>query len=69
MCAHWYFAKHFSELSYMFSSKSRGRILDELRVSCKKDCFPESLQGSYFLEHLPFHNCQMEQIRSKYLCD
>ena len=36
MCVHWYFAEHFSELSYRFFSKTKGRILDELRVSFKK---------------------------------
>ena len=35
MCVHWYFAEHFSELSYRSFSKSNGRILDELRVSFK----------------------------------
>ena len=35
MCVHWYFAEHFSELSCPFFSKSKGRILDELRVSFK----------------------------------
>ena len=29
----WYFAKHFSDLSYRFFLKSKGCILDELRVS------------------------------------
>ena len=32
MCVRWYFAEHFSELSYRFLSKYKGRILDELRV-------------------------------------
>ena len=35
MCVHWYLAEHFSKLSYRFFSKSKGRILDELRVSFK----------------------------------
>ena len=35
MCVHWYFVEHFAELSYRFFSKSKGRILDELRVSIK----------------------------------
>ena len=35
MCVHWYFAEHFSELSYRFFSKSKGRILDELRLPFK----------------------------------
>ena len=35
-CVHWSFTKHFSELSFhFFSSKSKGRILDELRISFK----------------------------------
>ena len=33
MCIHWYFAKHFPELSYHFLTKSKGRIFNELRVS------------------------------------
>ena len=33
MCVHRYFVEHFSELYYRFISKSKGRILDELRVS------------------------------------
>ena len=33
MYVHWYFTKHFSELSYHFLSQSR--ILDELSVSFK----------------------------------
>ena len=32
---HWYFTKPFSELSCHFLSKSKGGILDELRVSFK----------------------------------
>ena len=36
MYVHWYFAEHFSELSCPFFSKSKGRILDELRVSFNK---------------------------------
>ena len=35
MCVHWYFAEHFSELSYRFFSKSKGRILDELHLAFK----------------------------------
>ena len=35
MCVHWHFAEHFSELCYRFSSKSKDRILDELRVFFK----------------------------------
>ena len=54
MCVHWYFAGHFSELRYIFFSKSRGPILDELRVSCKNHCFPESLQSSYIWNTFPF---------------
>ena len=30
MCPHWYFTKHFLELSFHFFSKSKGRILHEL---------------------------------------
>ena len=33
ICVHWYFAEHFSELSYRLFSRYKGRILDELRVS------------------------------------
>ena len=33
MCVHWYFAKHFPELSYHFLTRSKGRIFNELRVS------------------------------------
>ena len=36
MCVNWYFAKHFSDLSYHFFSKSKGRIFNELRVSFKE---------------------------------
>ena len=36
MCVHWYFAEHFSDLSYRFFSKSKVRILGELRVLFKK---------------------------------
>ena len=32
-CVNLYFTKHFLELSYHFFSISKGRILDELRVS------------------------------------
>ena len=35
MCVYWYFAEHFLELSYHFFSKSKGRILDKMRVSFK----------------------------------
>ena len=33
MYVNWYFAEHFSDLSYRFFWKSKSRILDELRVS------------------------------------
>ena len=33
---HWHFTKHFSELSYYFFLKSKGRIFYELRVSLNK---------------------------------
>ena len=33
MCVHWYFAEHFSDLSYRVFPKYKGRILDELGVS------------------------------------
>ena len=33
MCAYWYFAEHFSDLSYRVFPKYKGRILDELGVS------------------------------------
>ena len=45
MCVHWYFAEHFPELSYRFFSKSKGRILDKLRVSF------ELSEGSELQEH------------------
>ena len=38
MCVHWYFAKHFLELSYHFLSKSNACIFNELRVSFKERC-------------------------------
>ena len=33
MSVQWHFAKHFSELSYHFFPKSKGRIFNELHVS------------------------------------
>ena len=35
-CVHWYFTKHFLELSVHFFSKFKGRIFNELRVSYKR---------------------------------
>ena len=32
MCVHWYFAEHFSGLSYRFFSNAKRRILDEFDV-------------------------------------
>ena len=74
MCVHWYFAEHFSELSYFFFSKPEGCILDELRVSFKvfsqlllriKNCLTLYITG------LPFQNLQnktgiQDKNRSKY---
>ena len=44
-CVHWYFTKKFLELSFHFFSKSKGRILDELRFSFNFN-FP-SFERSY----------------------
>ena len=46
MCVHWYFAEYFLELSCPFFSKSKGRILDELRVS-----FKLSLQAFFLVKY------------------
>ena len=42
------FAEHFLELSYSFSSKSKGRILDEMRVSFKDNFLYGILLGDFF---------------------
>ena len=57
---HWYFGKHFSELSYHFFSKSKGRILDGLGIpfnhikkwkvyigTIKRHFLSEELQGKF----------------------
>ena len=42
MCFYWYYAEHFSELSYRFFLQPKGHILDELRVSFNiKELLPE----------------------------
>ena len=48
MRAHWYFAEHFSELSYCFFSKSKGRFLDELRVSFKEQKLKRCVNMVYY---------------------
>ena len=48
MRAHWYFAEHFSELSYCFFSKSKGRFLDELCVSFKEQKLKRCVNMVYF---------------------
>ena len=37
MCVHWYFAEHYSELSYCFLLNSKGCIFNELRASFKNE--------------------------------
>ena len=46
MCAHWYFAEHFSELSCPFLSKFKGHILDELHIPFNEKYFEK---GSHLL--------------------
>ena len=47
MCVYWYFQGHFSELSYGFLSKSKGRVLDELRVPFKVGLSPSKKIASH----------------------
>ena len=46
MCVHWYFGEHFSELNCPFFSKSKGHILDELRVPFKQVFFEDFVKIS-----------------------
>ena len=48
----WYFTKHFLELTYHFSSKSKGRILDELCVSL--NVLLTIVNTSHFYINYPF---------------
>ena len=41
MCVHWYFAKHFLELSYCLFSKFKNCILDKLDILFKLSGFNE----------------------------
>ena len=51
MCAHWYITKHFSELSCLFFSKSKGRILDELCISFKAIDIQWKKKFSFFFKY------------------
>ena len=52
MCVHWYFAEYFLELSCPFFSKSKGRILDELRVSFNNTVSMSKLTKNAVMKHL-----------------
>ena len=46
MCVHWYFAKHFPELSYHFLTRSKGRILT--------NCAFRLIIGNFFFKKFLF---------------